>query len=1246
MYHHLLFYYYDIIYLSISCTKTVYLLFFTRQMKDIQSLNHSKITSIKFEILTPTQIKDFSTRTITKKEIYDINTKLPTEEGVLDPYLGTVRGTDTCNICNQSITCPGHFGDIELYFPVFHVGFFKHVYNILQCICKTCGCLLLDREKTNKVPLKKIVEDSRKVSRCPSCLEMNYPIKRGPGYKLYHGDNRQDLTPLFVYNLFKCINESDYKVLNIASDPTTLLIKTLPVPPSCIRPSVKMLNTSNEDDLTIKLAEIIYTNDVLRNGIEKGNPLAMIQEDWNYLQLQVSLFINSDLPGYNKAESNLASTRQIRGIIQRLKGKGGRFRGNLSGKRVDFTGRTVISPDPNLSIEEVGIPLQMARTLTIPEIVTEFNMKYLRKCILNGPLKHPGANYYQNGNRKSYLLYANREKLSETLQVGDIVERHLCDGDVVLFNRQPSLHRLSIMAHKVKVHPHKTLRFNECVCTPYNADFDGDEMNIHVPQTLEARAEAYELMRVGVNMLTPRNGEPLIACTQDFITAAYLLTDINIFFSKAKFGQLVSCFSQDYSNIKVSPCIIRPCVMYSGKQVIDVLIKESLRKGRVDGTEKLNMVSKNRSYKAGKTIVPQNDSLVVFKDDNYLFGRLDKSTIGSENKNTSLIYRLICIHNNCAIHALNCLAKLSSVFLSEHGFSIGIDDVTPSSNLLVQKQDIVSAIYKECDAKISDYNKNLLQPLPGCSILETLESQLSSQLSKIREECGSICMKELSPSNSPLIMQDCGSKGSKINVAQMVACVGQQIISGKRISDSFVCDIKAQDNSKSSLYKNGTGSRTLPHFHAQNALTPIAKGFVCNSFYSGLTANELFFHAVSGREGLVDTAVKTAETGYMQRRLMKAMEDLSIGHDGTVRNAHNQIVQFKYSEDASYPKAYSLIEPGCAVGAIAGQSIGEPGTQMTLKTFHFAGVASMNITLGVPRLKEIINASKNISTPLIKAEIDNENYKNYQSMEQDYDSVTEAYTIKGRIEKTYLRDICSSLNEHYGSEELSLEIEIDFATITNLKLELTMDMIKTAISQENKIPIEHIMSRLNKIEIYINKDYYIYNSVKRKILNTKISGIRTVTRCVVNEDKPAEYSLIIEGMGLLQVLGTQGIKTATTNNIMEIAEVLGIEAAREAIINEVLYTMEKHGITIDKRHVDLLADTMTYKGEVLGITRFGIKKMKLSTLMLASFEQTSDHLFDAAMKGKKDLVKGVSESIIIGNHMNIGTGCVDLYFEK
>ncbi|RXM33808.1 DNA-directed RNA polymerase III subunit RPC1 [Acipenser ruthenus] len=1224
----------------------------------------------------------------------------PLPYGVLDHRMGTSEKDRPCETCGKNLSdCLGHYGYIDLELPCFHIGYFKAIIGVLQMICKTCSHIMLSKEERKqfwdflkkpgltylqKRGLKKKISDKcRKKTICFNCGAFNGPVKKCGLLKIIHekyktnkkvvdtvvtdflqsfdiaiehnkevesllGRAQENLNPLVALNMFRRIPSEDVPLLlmNLESGkPADLILTRLLVPPLCIRPSVvsDLKSGTNEDDLTMKLTEIIFLNDVIKKHRMSGAKTQMIMEDWDFLQLQCALYINSELSGI---PLNMAPKKWTRGFVQRLKGKQGRFRGNLSGKRVDFSGRTVISPDPNLRIDEVAVPIHVAKILTYPEKVNKANIDFMRKLVRSGPEVHPGANFIEqrHTNMKRFLKYGNREKMAQELKFGDTVERHMIDGDIVLFNRQPSLHKLSIMAHIAKVKPHRTFRFNECVCTPYNADFDGDEMNLHLPQTEEAKAEALVLMGTKANMVTPRNGEPLIAAIQDFLTV----------------------------------------------------------------------------------VVIQNSELVC--------GSMDKGTLGSGSKNNIFYILLRDWGQMEAANAMSRLARLAPVYLSNRGFSIGIGDVTPGQGLLKAKHDLLEAGYKKCNEYIEALNTGKLQQQPGCTAEETLEALILKELSVIRDHAGSACLRELDKSNSPLIMALCGSKGSFINISQMIACVGQQAISGSRVPDGFE-------------------NRSLPHFEKHSKL-PAAKGFVADSFYSGLTPTEFFFHTMAGREGLVDTAVKTAETGYMQRRLVKSLEDLCSQYDLTVRSATGDIIQFIYGGDGLDPAAmegkdeplefkrvldniravyschdqpalsknelvlnsesimkrseflccqdsylqeikkfiksvsekikktrdkygindngttepkvlYQLdritptqlekfldtcrdkymraqMEPGSAVGALCAQSIGEPGTQMTLKTFHFAGVASMNITLGVPRIKEIINASKNISTPIITAHLD---------MDDDADF---ARLVKGRIEKTLLGEISEYIEEVFLPDDCFILVKLSLERIRLLRLEVNAETVRYSICM-SKLRVKpgdiavhgEAVVCVSPRENSKSSMYYVLQTLKELLPKIVVQGIPEVSRAVIHIDEKSgkeKYKLLVEGDNLRSVMATHGVNGSrtTSNNTFEVEKTLGIEAARSTIINEIQYTMVNHGMSIDRRHVMLLADLMSYKGEILGITRFGLAKMKESVLMLASFEKTADHLFDAAYFGQKDSVCGVSECIIMGIPMNIGTGLFKL----
>lgn len=1340
-----------------------------------------KISHVSFGIDGPHGMQQQAHLHVVAKNLYSQDSqRTPVPFGVLDRRMGTNQKDANCSTCGKGLSdCIGHYGYIDLQLPVFHIGYFRCVINILQTICKNPLCarvLLPDHERQtyyNKVrnpnlsylfrkSLRKQIQlKAKKHNICPHCGDINGTIKKCGLLKIVHEkyhNKKPDavmlstlaelgkdteyskelsnihqsgyiLNPQEVLRLLEAIPPQDIPLLVMnynLSKPADLILTRIPVPPLCIRPSVisDLKSGTNEDDLTMKLSEIVFINDVIMKHKLSGAKAQMIAEDWEFLQLHCALYINSETSGI---PIHMQPKKASRGLVQRLKGKQGRFRGNLSGKRVDFSARTVISPDPNLRIEEVGVPVHVAKILTYPERVHSANKELLRQLVCNGPDVHPGANFVQQKGQtyKKFLRYGNRAKIALELKEGDIVERHLRDGDIVLFNRQPSLHKLSIMSHRVRVLEHRTFRFNECACTPYNADFDGDEMNLHLPQTEEARAEALILMGNKANLVTPRNGELLIAATQDFITGAYLLTQRNVFFTKREACQLASTLlAGEDLHLQIDlppPAILKPVQLWTGKQIFSLLIKPN-KWCPINA----NLRTKGRAYTSGEEMCI-NDSFINIRNSQLLAGVMDKSTLGSGGK-ANIFYVLLCDWGEeAATTAMWRLSRMASAYLMNRGFSIGIGDVTPSLRLLQLKQELLDSGYSKCNEYIQKQTEGKLTCQPGCTADETLEAVILKELSVIRDRAGKACLKELGTHNSPLVMALAGSKGSFINISQMIACVGQQAISGKRVPDGFE-------------------DRALPHFDRHSKI-PAAKGFVENSFYSGLTPTEFFFHTMGGREGLVDTAVKTAETGYMQRRLVKSLEDLCLHYDMTVRNSSGDIIQFLYGGDgldptymegngcpvelrrvwesirANYPfrqekpisaddiiegsdvlldssefnccsnefkeqlrsfvreraqrwaeiqegweKKSELIselervtlsqlihffqacrekylnakiEPGTAVGALAAQSIGEPGTQMTLKTFHFAGVASMNITQGVPRIKEIINASKTISTPIITAHLENDTDPEF------------ARQVKGRIEKTTLGEVTEYLEEVYVPYDCFLIIKLDIERIRLLKLEVDADSIKYSIciSKLKIKPPQVIVQTPSVITIkpLPGKETLDGNlrSLKESLPNVIIKGVPNVNRAVIHEEEEngvRRYKLLVEGDNLRDVMATPGVKgtKCTSNNTYQVWATLGIEAARSTIMSEIKLVMENHGMSIDHRHPMLVADLMTSRGEVLGITRHGLAKMKESVLNLASFEKTADHLFDAAYHGQTDAITGVSESIIMGIPMSIGTGLFKL----
>ncbi|EDQ84710.1 uncharacterized protein MONBRDRAFT_39165 [Monosiga brevicollis MX1] len=1383
-----------------------------QQYRDDQT--PKKISHIQFGLMDHYEMQRLSEVRVYSKEFYTgLPDRKPAPFGPLDRRLGAFDKSLDCATCSQNLRkCEGHFGHIELELPVFHVGFFKATLSCLQRICKSCSRVMLSHKQATvflrrlqdpnlergprAAIIKEVGDQCRKnAASCPHCSACNGVVKRPKNsvlrivherftkknnrlreahHQLFQeaasevkdlsaslkADKVQDeLNPLRALQLLRAVPDQDCPLLDMdpfCGRPEKLILTNLIVPPGG--------SGSNEDPLTTGLA-------AKRVEDAGGQKIERIMQTWEALQVHVALYFNGDLPGLPK---DLKPKKAPRGFYQRLKGKQGRFRGNLSGKRVNYSGRTVISPDPNASIDEVCVPYHVCKILTYPEMVNDYNIQRLRAAVENGPDNYPGAVLLEKSrDKRTYdLAHCNRQKSARELAKGDIVRRHLIDGDYALFNRQPSLHRMSIMCHRVKARPWRTFRFNECVCKPYNADFDGDEMNLHVPQTEEAKAEAALLLRTTHNLCTPCNGEPLIAACQDFITGCFLISQKDTFFTKAKVMQMVCAFSD--GSLKISlpvPAIVKPVAMWTGKQVFSMMMRPSKDDPhQVDLTEKNKSFDKNyeksevkklgRDLTIGERSLCPEDGFVIIRSSRLLCGFLDKANVG-ESKST-IFYRLLRDYSaQAAVDGMLRMTKLTTRYLMERGFSIGLEDVTPPQELTDEKAVLIKTAFDKCSGYIAEYKSGRIECQPGQSAEETLESFIRKDLNQVREEAGSLCRKVLSPYNAPKIMAKCGSKGSPINMAQMIALVGQQILNGSRVP-------------------NGFEDRPLPHFR-RFAKVPMAKGFVANSFYTGLTPAEFFFHTMSGREGLVDTAVKTAETGYMQRRLMKALEDLVVHYDTTVRNSSGHMIQFCYGDDGLDPQGMetddcavdlehlfvhvlasdrdgpppvtlqpaavistfesilkeqdlrdydhpycplgldvsadkehfflnqlrvflekraqqlaeirqriglapaleapaeddpakrhlvnnlmsvtredmrifvekalfkfrrTVVEPGTAVGAIGAQSIGEPGTQMTLKTFHFAGVAAMNVTLGVPRIKEIINAAKNISTPVITAKLENDREESF------------ARQVKARLETLTLGEVADHFDVVCNEDGGYVRVKLNLKVIQRKHLEVTMNTIIDSIAASRLTKIKHEHLSVMSSEVFqavpvcdsktVANRVHALRHLANVLPNCVITGLPGIRRAIIAKDpNEGTFSIAIDGTDLKGVMATPGVigTTVDCNHVMELEQTLGIEAARSIIMDQVQYVMSNYGIHINPRHTMLMSDLMTFKGEVLGITRFGIAKMKESVFMLASFEKTTDHLFDAALRGTTDSVDGVSECIILGVPMRIGTGLFKLLHE-
>jgi DNA-directed RNA polymerase subunit A' len=652
----------------------------------------------------------------------------------------------------------------------------------------------------------------------------------------------------------------------------------------------------SEDDLTHKLVDIIRINQRFKENQDAGAPQLIIEDLWELLQYHVTTYIDNEVAGCPPARHR--SGRPLKTLSQRLKGKDGRFRGSLSGKRVNFSSRTVISPDPNLSVSEVGIPLKIANEMTIPVQVTIFNIDELRRIVRVGPdrpdLKSPcGANYVIRPDKRRIRLVkgtgtddGNLDFVADQLEVGWIVERHLRDGDIVLFNRQPSLHRMSIMAHWVRLMDGKTFRLNPSVCPPYNADFDGDEMNLHIPQTEEARVEAAMLAAVHENILSPRFGGPIIGGIHDHISGIFLLTHTIRWFTKEEAIDLIK--NNQVDRLGEPGKVENGKQYWSNKQIFSKILPGDL-----------NMVFRASSCigcDECKRVDCERDAYVQIIDGELMSGVIDKKAVGAFDG--AILHRIIRQYGfERAAHFIDDMTRLSIRAIMHDGFTFAIDDEDLSKSDYGQIREVLGRAAQDVERRIQIFEDGQLEPMPGRTPEETLEMQIMQVLGKARDNTGDIAGRHLGLSNSAVVMAVSGARGSMLNLTQMAGCVGQQAVRGERIV-------------------RGYEDRTLPHFK-KNDRGAMARGFVMNSYKSGLNPTEFFFHAIGGREGLVDTAVRTSQSGYLQRRMINALQDLKVAYDMTVRTTGGRIIQFEYGEDSTDPMKSSFGEPVDVEGIVS-----------------------------------------------------------------------------------------------------------------------------------------------------------------------------------------------------------------------------------------------------------------------------------------------------------------------------------------
>jgi DNA-directed RNA polymerase subunit A'' len=730
------------------------------------------------------------------------------------------------------------------------------------------------------------------------------------------------------------------------------------------------------------------------------------------------------------------------------------------------------------------------------------------------------------------------------------------------------------MAHFVRVLPSKTFRLHPAVTVPYNADFDGDEMNIHSPQTEEARSEAKILLDVNNNLISPKNNTNLIGCISDALTGGYILGKSEILRGDAMQLLYEAGVESNFSKKTMS-----------GKEAFS----ETLPEVNFEYKTKIG----NLSIKNGKII----DGAI----DKYMFGVEDGIFIKALDNQ---------VGRKKTLETINKAFALGTKYLSRNGFTIALEDLNVVDKIKKTTKEIIEEAEDKTEKIITAYYDGSLELIPGKTKEESREIKILQALNEVRAKIGKIVKEEFPADNPASIMITSGAGGNVLNITQIACCVGQQALWAKRISMGYT-------------------NRTLSFFK-EHDLSPKAKGFIYSSYMNGVKPYEFFFGAITGRDALMDLALRTPKSGYLYRRLANALQDLKSEYDGTVRDANERIVQFVYGEDGlDVSKAHlnKQIAPGEAIGIVTAQSFGEPSTQMALNVFHFAGVQEMQITLGLPRLIEIFDARKLPSTPTMEI-----------YLEKEFNNEKDARTMAEKIKEVTLKEIMSEININFSDNKI--EIALDNNALKSIHT--SIDKVADRLNEKGF----KVKAKENSLYIAGDKDFKELYKLKEKLKNTPISGIKGIKEILVVK-REKDYVVLTSGSNMPEIIKIKGIdkNNVTSNNIHEIHEVFGIEAARQAIINEIHKVIEPQGLDIDERHLKLVADAMCTSGEVKGVTRMGIISEKSSILARASFETPVKHFVNATIKGSKDELASVIENVILNQPVPVGTGLPGLLVE-
>ncbi|KAH9816115.1 hypothetical protein DFH28DRAFT_1025843 [Melampsora americana] len=1013
-------------------------------------------------------------------------------------------------------------------------------------------------------------------------------------------------------------------------------LDVIAVPPTKFRPAAVMGGQTLEAPQNLLLGSILTQTVKIRDLNEKlaavsekppngalAQALLIVQKEQQkklYSQILegcigMQIAVNSLLDSNRNPTVMAKGKLPPQGIKQILEKKEGLFRMNMMGKRVNYAARSVISPDINIETNEIGVPPVFAKKLTFPEFVTAHNFDKMHKLVCNGPHIHPGAVFVEDDDGTMVALDRmdgeSRKALANTLlqtssnadrsnknprpdiglpptrtpMIGKRVHRHLDDGDILILNRQPTLHKPSMMCHRARIlKGEKTIRMHYANCNSYNADFDGDEMNMHFPQNLIAQSEARTIANNDNQYLVPTSGNPLRGLIQDHVVSGVWMTNKDTFFSREDYYQIIYGAlrpENEYTGagqvLTVSPAIWKPRPLWTGKQIISTILKN------ITPPNAAGLYLTSSAKVSGKNWgIHSSEDTVQFDAGYMVSGVIDKSQIGASPY--GLVHSVHDLYGAAvAGRLLSIFSRLFTKYLQHRAFTCRMDDLfltapgnairskllnetsergrraTLSMVGLSEEEVSTSQGKKDLQARLEEV---LRDDMKMAALDNAYNVETSELKTKIDNQCLPTGLYKPFPWNNMQMMTGSGAKGTPVNASQISCLLGQQALEGRRVP----------------IMVSG---KTLPSFKAFET-APRAGGFVAQRFLTGIRPQEYYFHCMAGREGLIDTAVKTSRSGYLQRCLIKHLEGIRVHYDHTVRNSDSSVIQFHYGDDSldvtkqkhlyqfefsllnraslieryqpteilgrldgdtatnhadkiikskksnsnslplptmsiysptlyfgstsekftetvnkykvenpkrllkvkkkyrtdwpEYVKSNELIptdffrslmqirfmkgivDPGEAVGLLASQGVGEPSTQMTLNTFHFAGHGAANVTLGIPRLREIVmTASTNIKTPTmkfpIKAEVSSEEFAKFLkrttkvTLSQVIDEVIVKETLTKKTQnggrfKSYTVKLQLYPSEEYCTE-YSITVESVFRSVVRAFIPLLERRIKT-----------------------------------------------------------------------------------------------------------------------------------------------------------------------------------------------------------